>query len=224
MPKETFFNLPEDKRNTILSCAIDEFAENDFESASISRLVAEAGIAKGSFYQYFEDKHDLYLHLLDEGARQKAAFLQNHPPPDETMGVFAYMRWLLMVGASFEYVNPKITKVAQRAFYGGGPITEEIRKTAREAGEAFFGQIVERGIAQGEIDPDIDRDAAVFIFWVTGQELGNYLLRRFGNQPEETDLLGVIEQHKEEAEAIYDGLLKIIEFGMRPKSSSQDTS
>ena len=59
MPKITFFNLPDEKRQLILDIAIDEFAENDFANVSISRIVARAGIAKGSFYQYFEDKDDL---------------------------------------------------------------------------------------------------------------------------------------------------------------------
>ena len=58
MPKQTFFNLPEDKRENLINIAIEEFAENDYQTASISRIVANAGIAKGSFYQYFENKED----------------------------------------------------------------------------------------------------------------------------------------------------------------------
>ena len=50
MPKETFFNLPDDKRRRILDVVIDEFADNDYANVSISRIVARAGIAKGSFY------------------------------------------------------------------------------------------------------------------------------------------------------------------------------
>ena len=45
MPNQTFFNLPDAKREQILQIAIDEFAENDTDSASISRIVARAGIA-----------------------------------------------------------------------------------------------------------------------------------------------------------------------------------
>ena len=61
MPYETFFNLPEEKRQTIFDILLEEFAENDYNSVSISRIVNRAGIAKGSFYQYFEDKKDLFL-------------------------------------------------------------------------------------------------------------------------------------------------------------------
>ena len=69
MPKETFFNLPEDKRTLICQVAIDEFAAHSFDRVSINRIVARSGIAKGSFYQYFENKHDLFLYLLQLIAR-----------------------------------------------------------------------------------------------------------------------------------------------------------
>jgi TetR/AcrR family transcriptional regulator len=65
MPKPTFFNLTDDKRQRLIDLAIEEFAENDYDLASISKIVAQAGIAKGSFYQYFEDKKDLYQYLLE---------------------------------------------------------------------------------------------------------------------------------------------------------------
>ena len=67
MPKETFFNLPEAKRQRIIDLALAEFAEKDYDTASISRIVSQAGIAKGSFYQYFENKEDLYTYLLTLG-------------------------------------------------------------------------------------------------------------------------------------------------------------
>ena len=71
MPKDTFFNLPEDKRTLICDVAIDEFAEYPFDQASINRIVAKSGIAKGSFYQYFEDKKDLFLHIMQLIAEEK---------------------------------------------------------------------------------------------------------------------------------------------------------
>ncbi len=64
MPKQTFLNLPEEKRARIVDVALTEFAEKGYTGASITGIVAAAGIAKGSFYQYFEDKDDLYAHIF----------------------------------------------------------------------------------------------------------------------------------------------------------------
>ena len=60
MPKPTFHNLPKDKQSRIIDAAIDEFASVPFDAASVNRIVRGAKIAKGSFYQYFENMVDLY--------------------------------------------------------------------------------------------------------------------------------------------------------------------
>ena len=64
MPTDTFFNLSDEKKRRILEAAIDEFAEYRFSDASINRIVKNADISRGSFYQYFLDKEDLYLFIM----------------------------------------------------------------------------------------------------------------------------------------------------------------
>ncbi len=66
VPKQTFIKLHIDKRETLIRSAIKEFSRAPIFEASISNIVKEAGIPRGSFYQYFEDKEDLYYFLLDE--------------------------------------------------------------------------------------------------------------------------------------------------------------
>src|SRR5690242_14812279 len=81
-PKSTFLNLPPEKRERIIELAIEEFSERPYAQASLSRIVARAGIAKGSVYQYFEDKRDLYRWLLtEEVPRRKLAWVAADPPP-----------------------------------------------------------------------------------------------------------------------------------------------
>lgn len=65
MPTDTFFRLPESKRETLLRCARQEFARVPYPDASINRIIHSAGIPRGSFYMYFEDKSDLFLYLMD---------------------------------------------------------------------------------------------------------------------------------------------------------------
>jgi AcrR family transcriptional regulator len=70
LPKQTFIKLPIDKRETLIRAAINEFSRAPLFEASISNIVKEAGIPRGSFYQYFEDKEDLYYFLLDEYSKR----------------------------------------------------------------------------------------------------------------------------------------------------------
>ena len=66
MCSETFLRLPEEKRSRFLNAAWEEFTSTRFGDVSINQIVRKAGIPRGSFYQYFEDKEDLFLYLLEE--------------------------------------------------------------------------------------------------------------------------------------------------------------
>lgn len=65
MPKETFYNLPEEKRQRIIDAAYNEFIEYSYDNSIIQRIAKNAGIPVGSFYQYFYGKDDLFIYLID---------------------------------------------------------------------------------------------------------------------------------------------------------------
>ena len=71
MPKSTFLNLRPEKRADFTDAALFEFALNDYQNASITNMVKVLGIAKGSVYQYFENKKDLYEFLIELAAEEK---------------------------------------------------------------------------------------------------------------------------------------------------------
>ncbi|MEA2021784.1 MAG: TetR/AcrR family transcriptional regulator, partial [Candidatus Caldatribacteriota bacterium] len=78
MPRQTFFNLPEEKRNKIINISLLEFAQHSYRAASVSRIVEKASIAKGSMYQYFKNKKGLYLYLIDFTTDRKLSYLDRH--------------------------------------------------------------------------------------------------------------------------------------------------
>ena len=59
MIKNTFYNLPEEKRQRITDAIFNEFAGSSGERVSINNIIKNANISRGSFYQYFDDKVDL---------------------------------------------------------------------------------------------------------------------------------------------------------------------
>lgn len=61
MPKETFFNLNEEKQESVMRAAINEFSKQGFERGNIGEIAKKAGVSKGSMYQYFENKKELFL-------------------------------------------------------------------------------------------------------------------------------------------------------------------
>ncbi|NLD98428.1 MAG: TetR/AcrR family transcriptional regulator [Fibrobacter sp.] len=63
--KELFLKLDDEKQKRIVEAGIEEFSRKLFADASINQIIKNAGIARGSFYLYFEDKLDFYCYLLD---------------------------------------------------------------------------------------------------------------------------------------------------------------
>lgn len=60
-----FDNLKTEKKERIINAALKEFAQSGYEKASTNGIIKEAGIAKGSLFNYFNNKKELYLFLLD---------------------------------------------------------------------------------------------------------------------------------------------------------------
>ena len=213
MPKDTFFNLPPEKRQAITDLALRMFAENDYKNVSISAFVREAGIAKGSFYQYFEDKKDLYLHLIDLAGKEKQAFFEENPPPGASMDLFSYLRWMYSVGVSFEFQNPHFAQIGYRALYGDAPLPTETVKVLQDGTRQFFEGLLARGKAQGHVRADLDTDLAAFIFNTIFTHLGDYLLHRLAIPPEAV-AASVQTLERPEAEALFNRVVDILERGM----------
>ena len=66
MPLARYKNLAAERKEAILRAAAHEFAEKGYERASLNRMISEAGLSKGTFYYYFEDKADLFVTVLRE--------------------------------------------------------------------------------------------------------------------------------------------------------------
>ena len=64
MPTQTFFHLNKKKQKRLIEAARIEFSRVPLKEASIANIVKLADIPRGSFYQYFTGKHDLFLYLL----------------------------------------------------------------------------------------------------------------------------------------------------------------
>ena len=59
-PRPRFEKLSAERRTELLECAANEFAQHGFRGASLNRIIGGAGLSKGVFYYYFDDKADLF--------------------------------------------------------------------------------------------------------------------------------------------------------------------
>jgi AcrR family transcriptional regulator len=214
MPKPTFFNLPADKRQAIIEVAIDEFIEQSYAAASISRIVARAGIAKGSFYQYFADKQDLFLYLLDYAGRRQLALLQREAPPDPDLPFFPFLRRQMQASVAVGMADPRLAKLMYRAYYDELPFREAALAGLRETGRGYLEDLIRRGIARGDLDPALDPGLAAFVIQTLSGELGPYLLARLGLDSRQTTWDGFTALQTPELERIFDALIALLEHGL----------
>jgi len=179
MPKETFFNLSEDKRARIETVAIEEFAENSLNSASVNTIVSKAGIAKGSFYQYFENLEDLYQHILKIAQKRKLGLISSLPSPSGNMDTFRYLQRLLLVDLAFELNYQRLSQVERRHKFEN-PITSSIDPETgqRFSGDGRFHAFLSQGILHDDIATWVDTDLAAYALEVLSSWLSPYLLER----------------------------------------------
>lgn len=65
MVKQTFINLSNEKQERVLNAAKKEFSRASLNEASVANIIKDAGIPRGSFYQYFNDLEDIFYYILD---------------------------------------------------------------------------------------------------------------------------------------------------------------
>jgi AcrR family transcriptional regulator len=180
MPTPTFARLPAARRDRLVAEAIAEFAERSYTEASLSRIARRSGIAKGSFYQYFANKLDLYRYLLgEEAARRKREFIGAIDFGGEFWAAFEQF---VERGMAFLVVNPGLARLAAAAADPTAlPEVRGLHHAICDAATAELRALLERGARSGAIARGVDLDAATrLVSAVIGPGLTDVVLNELG--------------------------------------------
>ncbi len=161
MPKPTFFNLAPAKRARLVDAAIVEFAETSYLGGSLDRIAAAAGISKGSLYQYFENKLDLYTWLLsDEFPRQKRDAIAASPAQTPEADLFEVLEAAFFAGLRLFVASPHLARLGASLLHPA-PV-EELKPLHHQcAAQAHAGlrhlvvSAQQTGEVAAELDPDL---------------------------------------------------------------------
>lgn len=219
MPKQTFLNLPEEKRETIMNAAVEEFAEYGLENASVNRIVKNSGIAKGSFYQYFEDKQDVFMYMLDEIEKKELDFFKDKHPPSNNMDTFGYFRWMIKVGMEFGLSHPRELQAAWRVLLGEGFYYGQNLAGYRQKTTRALTEMINHAIARGEVDPSVDVQLAVMVMETWSNAITTYVLNEGAKQK---DMMKWMRSPK--TQETIDKLLYVMEYGLRKTESEFNAS
>ncbi len=179
MPKETFFNLPVVKRHAIENTAVTEFAIHGYDKASINRIVSNSGIAKGSFYQYFTEKKDLFLHiLLSVIAEKKLAYLSPVLTNPDKHDFFTFIKELFIASLKFASENPDFEKIGHWIIVNTShPVYMDLIKETGKLSMNIYATIVSEAQSRGDFRDGVDGDFISHIFPSLMSEVMDYCLK-----------------------------------------------
>ncbi|WP_069651102.1 TetR/AcrR family transcriptional regulator [Caloranaerobacter ferrireducens] len=146
------------KKNDILDAAIKVFFEKGFHKAKMEDIAKEAGVGKGTIYEYFESKKDLFQEMIKcsiekyiEKAR-KAIFKKN--TVKEKLIAFAEHHGMFLANhvdmTQIIITQPQILSIDMKRWLMRGKM--EIFTLVKE--------IIEMGIEDGELRENLDADLA----------------------------------------------------------------
>lgn len=176
MPKDTFFNLPQEKQDRILDISLEEFYNQGYEKASISRIVETAGIAKGSFYQYFEGKEDLFRHFVQVAREKQLVFVNKLMEGAGDIPFFQLLELLLNGSLTFRKENPWLAMVIERFMRSSDAALKEIIMGDNvKVSDQFNQQILAEAAAKKEIRPVLNIAFTAHMMTGLSQSMVDYL-------------------------------------------------
>lgn len=97
MAKQTFLNLPEDKRNMVVNALKKEFSRVPLKDALVSNIIIDAKIPRGSFYQYFNDIEDAFYYIIGEYSKDIKRKLLEHLEKNKGDIILSYRELYLYI-------------------------------------------------------------------------------------------------------------------------------
>lgn len=178
-PRPRFETVEPDRRAALFDAAMAEIAEHGVDGSSINRILDAAGVSKGAFYYWFDDKHDLVMTLVADIAERRLMDFDVDPT------TFAADRFwdelLAWFGRAFDSAreNPDMVKFGAALMQSGIDFMHDpalAEPMARVAG--WFDGVLRRGQDLGLVRDDLPRDLMVHLLMAADMALDQYVLAR----------------------------------------------
>ena len=145
----------EEKRRTrekLLKTAADHFAEHGLEGANVDQISVAAGFAKGTLYNYFASKEELFASVVEQGAELAARRAGDLPT-----GSSARERLLHLARADVEVLREQeaFTKVLVREALGFRAETYPLLLQHLSPYISRVQQVIDDGVACGELRGEV---------------------------------------------------------------------
>ena len=156
IPKTTFNNLGKEKQDRIITAAISEFSKRSFEEAKLSNIIKDSQIPRGSFYQYFTDKKDLYLHIFEIIKIKKLEYLKDLLPNEQEIPFLDLFGVLYKQGLKFAIDHPEFVEIYRTFISSKGVLYNELMGDGLKLARDYYIGYINADKAKGIIRDDVD--------------------------------------------------------------------
>ncbi|WP_244936777.1 TetR/AcrR family transcriptional regulator [Actinomyces qiguomingii] len=217
MPKETFLNLPRDKRARVMEALKTEFAAHSYAQTSVDRITAAAGISKGSFYQYFEDKRDAYLHLVRELMSARIG-VGDAPVPEAPFE--DVLRSMVLGSRDFYRRDPRAWEVLARSLSDDAPAALGSDENIDAGVHKWAAAAIAAGQDGGELRGDVDPETAAWMLEKVLLSVPEYVATRFEVSPQQAATDGSAFERPEIA-AVADDIVAMLVAALMPQPQNR---
>jgi len=143
-----------------------EFGRRGYSGASLNVIAREAGVAKGSLFQYFDDKFDFFAHVAEQASLTiYAAMVPSLSGPAEGESFADYFAELVDTWIEYMATHPLERGVTAATTMELDP---DIRQAVREPVHRLYAQalrpMLAQAIADGDLPPGTDTEALLSMF------------------------------------------------------------
>lgn len=165
MPKSTFYNLNEEKKKRIFDAAIQEFAAHRFSEASLNKIVKNAEIPWGSFYQYFNDKEDIYLYMYEEIGKEKRDIAQHVNNVDRDADSFELSMQTIKATFKWAKEKPEYIQIGILMEIDNSEFITNLRNETAKKMIEMVERDKKRGVIKSEVDSELLADMIYTLMW-----------------------------------------------------------
>ena len=72
-------------KEEIMTVALHLFAKNGYEAVSVSQIAGVLGMTKGALYRHYENKRDIFLHIVKRMEQQDSEQARQNEVPEESI-------------------------------------------------------------------------------------------------------------------------------------------
>ncbi len=148
------------RQRQILDAARRVFSTRGYERASVTNLIREAGVARGTFYLYFESKEAVFSALVTELLRDLQSSVRGVDPVRDAGHVVAELFDVVRRIVVTTKDDKAITRILFRQGPGIGTEVDAVLRGFRRSLHVWLLQALETGQANGVVRAAIDIDIA----------------------------------------------------------------